>query len=222
MGINKLLTYYNILGISEGATDSEIRNRYIELCKKFHPDKLINESSERQKEAEEQFRLINEAYEILTNKNAAVSDIKIKPDTSATDAAAIAKSYFLKGVYFYKENDINNALDAFVNAHRKDESKPEYIRHIVKCLLTKERRLYEAKEYCLKLLKIEFYNPENFYLMGIIYKKANLTEAALKYLYKAKQMGFDSKLVDKQINEIESENFKTKLKNIFKKTTWDR
>lgn len=219
MDKNKLLTYYNILGISEGATDSEIRNRYIEQCKKFHPDKLINESIEKQKEAEEQFRLINEAYEILTNKNTAVSDIKIKPDTSATDATAIAKSYFLKGVYFYKENDINNALDAFVNAHRKDESKPEYIRYIVKCLLTKERRLHEAKEYCQKLLKIEFFNAENFYLMGIIYKKANLTETALKYFHKAKQMGFDSKLVDKQINEKESENFKIKIKNIFRKFT---
>ncbi|MEC9493378.1 J domain-containing protein [Flexistipes sp.] len=216
---SKLSIYYKILGISEGAPASEIRSHYLALCKKYHPDKLHNESAEKQKEAEEHFRLINEAYEILSSINKAGFDYKTKPDTSDMDARDIGRAYFIKGIHFYKEGDINNALDAFVNAYRKDESKPEYIRYIVKCLLTKERRLHEAKEYCLKLLKIEFYNSENYYLMGLIYKKANLTEAASEYFYKAKRMGFDSNLVDIQINEIEPKSFKKKIKKIFKKTT---
>jgi len=216
---SKLSIYYQILGISEGAPASEIRSHYLALCKKYHPDKLQNESVEKQKEAEEHFRLINEAYEILSSINKAGFDYQAKPDTSDMDARDIGRAYFIKGIHFYKEGDINNALDAFVNAYRKDGTKPEYIRHIVKCLLTKERRLHEAKEYCLKLLKIEFFNAENFYLMGLIYKKANLIEAASEYFHKAKRMGFDSNLVDIQLNEIEPKNFKKKIKKIFKKST---
>lgn len=215
---NKLSIYYKILGISEGSPASEIRSHYLALCKKYHPDKLQDESAEKQKEAEEHFRLINEAYEILSNINKAGFDYKTKPDTSETDAKRIGRNYFIKGIHFYKEGDINNALDAFLNAYRKDDTKPEHIRYIIKCLLTKERRLHEAKEYCLKLLKIEFYNAENFYLMGLIYKKANLIEAASEYFHKAKRMGYDSSLVDIQLNEIEPESFKKKIKKIFKKS----
>jgi len=218
MDKNKLSIYYKILGISEGAPASEIRKHYLALCKKYHPDKLQGESEEKQKESQEHFRLINEAYEILSSINKAGFDYKTIPDTSETNAKDIGRAYFIKGIHFYKEGDINNALDAFVNAYRKDETKPEYIRYIIKCLLTKERRLHEAKEYCLKLLKIEFYNAENFYLMGLIYKKANLIQAASEYFHKAKRMGFESQLVDYELNEIEPKSFKKKIKKIFKKS----
>jgi len=219
MDKNKLSIYYKILGISEEAPASEIRSHYLALCKKYHPDKLRDESEEKRKEAEEHFMLINEAYEMLSSINKADFDYQAKPDTSDIDAKSIGRAYFIKGIHFYKEGDINNALDAFVNAYRKDETKPEYIRYIVKCLLTKERRLHEAKEFCLKLLKIEFYNSENYYLMGLIYKKANLMQAASEYFHKAERMDFDSQLVDCQLKEIDPESFKRKIKKIFKKTT---
>lgn len=54
--------YYEILGIPKTATDDEIRKAYRQLALKYHPDK--NKSSE----AEEKFKLVAEAYEILSNK----------------------------------------------------------------------------------------------------------------------------------------------------------
>lgn len=50
---------YETLGVSENATQSEIKKAYRTLAKKFHPD--INKT----KEAEEKFKDINGAYEIL-------------------------------------------------------------------------------------------------------------------------------------------------------------
>ena len=55
--------YYDFLGGSKRATDEEIKKAYRKLAKKYHPD--MNPGD---KEAESRFKEVNEAYEILSNK----------------------------------------------------------------------------------------------------------------------------------------------------------
>mmetsp|Transcript_3662 Transcript_3662/g.6217 ORF Transcript_3662/g.6217 Transcript_3662/m.6217 type:complete len:237 (+) Transcript_3662:53-763(+) len=54
---------YDILGVSRDATDSEIRRAYRKQAIKWHPDK----NPENPQEAELQFKLVAEAYEILSD-----------------------------------------------------------------------------------------------------------------------------------------------------------
>ncbi len=58
----KYKDYYDILGVKRGATDSEIKSAYRKLARKYHPD--VNKT----KEAENKFKEINEAYEVLGDK----------------------------------------------------------------------------------------------------------------------------------------------------------
>jgi DnaJ-class molecular chaperone len=55
--------YYQILGVSRGASEQEIKQAYRKLARKYHPD--INPGD---KQAEARFKEINEAYEVLSDK----------------------------------------------------------------------------------------------------------------------------------------------------------
>ncbi len=54
--------YYEVLGLSKGASDEEIKKAYRALAKKYHPDLHPGD-----KEAEERFKEINEANEVLSD-----------------------------------------------------------------------------------------------------------------------------------------------------------
>ena len=59
--------YYAILEVSKDATEDEIKKKYRSLAKKFHPDKWTNGSESEKKEAEQKFKDIAEAYEVLSD-----------------------------------------------------------------------------------------------------------------------------------------------------------
>lgn len=56
--------YYEVLGVSKTASDDEIKKAYRKLAMKYHPDR---NQGEKAKEAEEKFKEVKEAYEMLSD-----------------------------------------------------------------------------------------------------------------------------------------------------------
>ena len=54
--------FYEILGVSKGSSEDEIKSAYRKLAKKYHPD--LNQNN---KEAADKFKEINSAYEVLSD-----------------------------------------------------------------------------------------------------------------------------------------------------------
>ena len=55
--------YYEVLGLDKNASEADIKKAYRKLAKQYHPD--VNKAAD----AEEKFKEINEAYEVLSDPN---------------------------------------------------------------------------------------------------------------------------------------------------------
>jgi curved DNA-binding protein CbpA len=145
--------FYKILGVNTDAADSEIKKAYYKLALKWHPDKWSNKSAEEQKIAEEEFKKISIAYEILSNP-----DERKKYD-EGTDISNILNSLFknwdkaLEWFALYpKESpfDVLNIdvratqeeIDAIINQLTPSNLKDPKI-HRAKEILTNNLRFFE-------------------------------------------------------------------------------
>ena len=119
--------YYSILQINRNASPEIIEKAYKTLVKKYHPD--LQQSEESKKEAEEVLKNINEAYEVLSDK-----DKKQKYDSTLYDNT-ISKEDFNK---LYEQNQIlKNKINNLQNHYN--------INHLSNSNIDKQNISYEKK-----------------------------------------------------------------------------
>ena len=69
--------YYKLFELNNNASIDDIKKAYKKLAIKYHPDKNPNNKEE----AEEKFKEISQAYEILTNKDKYVQDPQFRQNS---------------------------------------------------------------------------------------------------------------------------------------------
>ena len=63
---------YRVLGIDSSATDEEVKKAYRRMAMKYHPDRVTGMSEEMQRNAAEQMKEINQAYEVIKERRASM------------------------------------------------------------------------------------------------------------------------------------------------------
>ncbi|ONH94206.1 hypothetical protein PRUPE_7G004300 [Prunus persica] len=106
--INGQQTHYGVLGLSRHATSSEIKRAYRLLARKYHPD--VSKDSQ----AEEVFKSIRQAYEILSNEATRTQydqELKFQKDTGRKYSGKWSYSpEFENGVRIYKWAEVRQKM----------------------------------------------------------------------------------------------------------------
>jgi curved DNA-binding protein CbpA len=126
--------YYEVLGVSQTATDSEIRSAYIELVKRAHPDRLGTAPDAAEwKAANAQLAALNEAFHTLGDpaRRRQYDAVRAPGSASAGDVPPPPERMFIV-VTGSSMPDRNKVIDALLKDH-VITSYHSYINHCIFC-----------------------------------------------------------------------------------------
>ena len=154
---------YEVLGVSRDADEETIKKAYRALVKKYHPDRYVN--TPMAEVASEKMKQINEAYDMITNKN--------------TNSNTYHNPYGGWGTYsgYGGYGSYNN--DSY------DYSKVSF--ETVRRLIT-ARRFQEAEQMLNSLPK----TAEWYYLMGVVYLNRGWYNQGMEYINRAIELDPDN------------------------------
>ncbi len=192
-------SYFEILEVSEGASDSEIREAYERLAAQAHPDRLNASSEAVRRLAAEVFGHVETAYETLSDprrRGEYVLGIKRADREAARRAdaerALEAEQEFQRGEASLRERAYENALVAFGRALQLYPEEGEYHAHygytLHLCHPDDVDMVREAIEHVKRGLKLASDREKPYLLMGRLCKATGRAGAAEKMFTRAIQI----------------------------------
>jgi tetratricopeptide (TPR) repeat protein len=194
------LDYYQLLGVNEQASMSEIKSSYYKLAKKFHPDKYGSLTDPFAKERLSfVFTRLTEAFHFLESnresydkkmqearaaktvplkqaktyepKKAKVEEVIIPDHKEVEKNPELAQKLFEKGKMEFILGNCMYAIKLFKEAHFHDPENADIMRVLGKNMAKYPQWRKEAMDFLIKAVRADQRNPENFYELGSLYKK---------------------------------------------------
>lgn len=175
--------YYEVLGVPRNASLAQIKRRYKQLVRKYHPDVATTDKAT----AHRLFIQINEAYEVLSDpsKRRAYDATLEKRTTSigSQSSAGVSNSSSTSSAY--------RSPSSRVAQHIKD-AQWAFI----------QRRFQEAINQCKAAIEIDSRNAKAYAILGDIYRVQGKPDSAVKYYSYALQYDPTDRESEKKLTNL--------------------
>jgi curved DNA-binding protein CbpA len=189
--------YFEVLGISENATEGEIKRAYFRLAREFHPDRHYDHQTKKaNKTAEAIFSRIVEAYEVLKDPEKRKQYLEFlrkgtteKEETEKAEKLLLSEGEFEKGLVLFRQKKWGEAMEYFRKASELSPQEPEYkIYLLYSQFMEKSKKKLPGEEEIRSLEKIllpEMHHPQGWFFLGRMKKIQGDLQGALSALQKA-------------------------------------
>ena len=195
--------YYQLLEVSPGASDEEIKKGYYAMAKKYHPDRHhLPQLGEVQGLLEELFAKVTVAYQELSDPasrrrydggrqqkaRAAAESAPDEPTPYTVPPEVIAERHFQQGYAHFERMEYFDAIQCLRECVRMIPGEPRYHKVLAKALSKNPNWRKEAEQHLLVALKANEFDiecllglAENYEAAGLSMRAASLYERIRTY-----------------------------------------
>jgi curved DNA-binding protein CbpA len=204
------MDHYQLFGLKNSASVSEIKETYLNYSKKYHPDRIrVAPDSTAKMKANEVFAEINRAFEVLSRAEKK-REYDIKGDKDSVKEIPLpgnerkrAREFYLKANALYKRKDYYKAASMMEEAVRLDEGKASYFLLLGLCQSKSPPTQKMAEKNLKKASEMEPWNADPVFALGELYRSTNFLKKADAQFRKALELNLDHTLAGKAIEELE-------------------
>lgn len=182
--------YYDVLAVGKDASQTQIRERFLQLARQRHPDRFHNEEKAR---AETEFQAITEAFNVLSNpQRRRQHDLELTQpmmETRAVDVTQLARVYLHRGIKAYREGNFLAAAESFDRATKEDPRNAQAWLYLAQACSRQPRWILRATRAIAKACELEPMNVEFHKLAGRLFMEAQMPLRAERHFQNALRWG---------------------------------
>ena len=196
-------SYFEVLGVSESASRGEVHAAYLQLARKFHPDRYSRMDEETRDCANRIFTLLSSARDTLSDSTARDAyRRKMGGEDAAGDRAQVqrilrAEQLCQQGESLLRKRDVRGALACFSEALELDPSEGEFHALFAWAQFLANRDRADATvenaalEQLQKATELAPESPKGYYYQALLHKACGRPEQTRKLLGKVLSIDSD-------------------------------
>jgi tetratricopeptide (TPR) repeat protein len=210
----RTLDHYALLELDRKSDEDTVRRRYYHLARSLHPDSLEGILAEAcQREAEEYFSLITDAYNTLTRpeqrkeyNDQLRSKATAERETEKQDPTSLARENFLQAQRALNNGELHDATQFFRNAVQLDPGRGEYHRELGIVQMQNPQWQKSAEEALQRAVTLEQTDIRALSHLGRLYQMNGLKRRAIETYQKTLQWDEDNQIAQTGMAELSEDD----------------
>ena len=195
--------YYQVLGVTDKASQEEIKKSYFRLARKFHPDLFNRElPAETTQKIDAVFDRITKAYQTLSDesgKGEYDKQLSAPPADDRKNQAREAEKRFRQGKTLFDQGRYEEALVFLEQSVRLSQDKARNFMLLAMTQAKLHTYRKEAEKNFIRATRLEPWNAEAYVGLGVLYKREGLHVKAKKQFERALQIDPDHKIARREL-----------------------